>query len=73
MIDLNFGCRQTVNRSRGGAVLLKEPELMHDIVAAVRRAVPSEIAVTSKMRLGYDSPDGAWIVRGPWPTAARPM
>ena len=32
---------------------------MHDIVAAVRRAVPSEIAVTSKMRLGYDSPDGA--------------
>lgn len=60
VIDLNFGCpAKTVNRSRGGAVLLKEPELMHDIVAAVRRAVPSEIAVTSKMRLGYDSPDGA--------------
>ncbi|HBO5816850.1 TPA: tRNA-dihydrouridine synthase [Pseudomonas aeruginosa] len=60
VIDLNFGCpAKTVNRSRGGAVLLKEPKLMHDIVAAVRRAVPSEIAVTSKMRLGYDSPDGA--------------
>ncbi|VTQ25276.1 tRNA-dihydrouridine synthase C [Pseudomonas aeruginosa] len=39
VIDLNFGCpAKTVNRSRGGAVLLKEPELMHDIVAAVRRA-----------------------------------
>ena len=29
VIDLNFGCpAKTVNRSRGGAVLLKEPELM---------------------------------------------
>ncbi|KAF1067538.1 MAG: tRNA-dihydrouridine(16) synthase [Pseudomonas citronellolis] len=60
VIDLNFGCpAKTVNRSRGGAVLLKEPELMHEIVASVRRAVPAEIPVTAKMRLGYDSPDGA--------------
>jgi len=60
VIDLNFGCpAKTVNRSRGGAVLLKEPELLHDIVREVRRAVPTEIPVTAKMRLGYDSPDGA--------------
>ncbi|MCY1396737.1 tRNA-dihydrouridine(16) synthase [compost metagenome] len=60
VIDLNFGCpAKTVNRSRGGAVLLKEPELMHSIVEAVRRAVPADIPVTAKMRLGYDSPDGA--------------
>lgn len=60
VIDLNFGCpAKTVNRSRGGAVLLKEPELMFSIIEAVRRAVPAHIPVTSKMRLGYDSPDGA--------------
>lgn len=60
VIDLNFGCpAKTVNSSRGGAVLLKEPELLHAIVAAVRRAVPAAIPVTAKMRLGYDSTDAA--------------
>lgn len=59
-IDLNFGCpAKTVNKSRGGAVLLKEPELLHAIVSEVRRAVPAQIPVTAKMRLGFDSPDGA--------------
>lgn len=39
VIDLNFGCpAKTVNKSRGGAVLLKEPELLHAIVREVRRA-----------------------------------
>ena len=52
-IDLNFGCpAKTVNRHRGGAVLLDEPDLLHDIVAAVRRAVPAELPVSAKMRLG---------------------
>lgn len=32
---------------------------MHDIVAAVRKAVPGHIPVTGKMRLGYASTDGA--------------
>ncbi len=60
VIDLNFGCpANTVNRSRGGAVLLREPELLHRIVREVRRSVPAHIPVTAKMRLGYDSPDGA--------------
>ena len=54
-IDLNFGCpAKTVNRHRGGAVLLDEPELIHRIVAAVRRAVPAHIPVSAKMRLGYE-------------------
>ncbi|HWU68177.1 MAG TPA: tRNA-dihydrouridine synthase [Stenotrophobium sp.] len=58
VIDLNFGCpAKTVNRSRGGAILLREPELLHDIVRAVRSSVPREIPVTAKMRLGVDSPD----------------
>lgn len=53
-IDLNFGCpAKTVNRHRGGAALLDEPELMHRIVAAVRRAVPARVSVSAKMRLGY--------------------
>lgn len=52
-IDLNFGCpAKTVNRHRGGAVLLDEPELVHAIVAAVRRAVPATVPVSAKMRLG---------------------
>lgn len=59
-IDINFGCpANTVNRHRGGAALLKEPELMRAIVHAVRNAVPASIPVTAKMRLGYDSPDSA--------------
>jgi tRNA-dihydrouridine synthase C len=60
VIDLNFGCpAKTVNKSRGGAVLLKEPELLHDIVRAVRAAVPAHIPVTAKMRLGYENTDAA--------------
>jgi len=60
VIDLNFGCpAKTVNKSRGGAVLLKEPELLHRIVRAVRAAVPAQIPVTAKMRLGYETPDPA--------------
>lgn len=53
-IDLNFGCpAKTVNRHRGGAVLLEEPAHVHAIVSAVRRAVPACIPVSAKMRLGY--------------------
>ena len=54
-IDLNFGCpAKTVNRSDGGAILLREPQRVHSIVAAVRVAVPKHIPVTVKTRLGYE-------------------
>jgi tRNA-dihydrouridine synthase C len=54
-IDLNFGCpAKTVNRHRGGAALLDEPELIGRIVAAVRRAVPAHLPVSAKMRLGFN-------------------
>ena len=60
VVDLNFGCpAKTVNRSRGGAVLLKEPELLYRILVAVRRAVPAHIPVTAKMRLGFENTDNA--------------
>jgi len=54
-IDLNFGCpAKTVNKSCGGAVLLQTPQLLGDICAAVRDAVPQPIPVTAKVRLGYE-------------------
>jgi tRNA-dihydrouridine synthase C len=54
-VDLNFGCpAKTVNKSRGGAVLLKETEQLYRIVKAVRDAVPAQCAVSAKIRLGYD-------------------
>ena len=54
-IDINFGCpSKFVSRKNGGAVLLREPERVHRIVAAVRNAVADTIPVTAKMRLGYE-------------------
>jgi tRNA-dihydrouridine synthase C len=54
-IDLNFGCpAKVVNRHGGGAALLQDPELLHRIVSAVRRAVPAGMPVSAKMRLGFD-------------------
>jgi len=54
-IDLNFGCpAPMVNRSNGGAALLKEPETIYKVVEAVRRAVPIEHVVSAKIRLGWD-------------------
>ncbi len=53
-IDINFGCpAKTVNSHRGGSVLLDEPEVMYEIISAVRQAVPSDIPVSAKIRLGY--------------------
>jgi tRNA-dihydrouridine synthase C len=53
-IDLNFGCpAKIVNRHGGGAALLQEPELVHRIVREVRRAVPTSVPVSAKMRLGF--------------------
>jgi tRNA-dihydrouridine synthase C len=54
-IDLNFGCpAKVVNRHGGGAALLQDPALLHRIVRAVRHAVPASMAVSAKMRLGYN-------------------
>ena len=53
-IDINFGCpAKTVNSHRGGSVLLDEPETMYQIISAVRQAVPDNIPVSAKIRLGY--------------------
>lgn len=57
-IDINFGCpAPTVNRHDGGASLLQHPCRIRDIVAEVRAAVPKEIPVSAKLRLGWDRID----------------
>ena len=57
-IDINFGCpAPVVNRHDGGASLLRCPTRIRDIIAAVRAAVPKEIPVSAKVRLGWDDID----------------
>lgn len=62
-IDLNFGCpARRVNGHDGGAALLKCPDRLEGVVAAVRRAVPSGIPVSTKIRLGFEDPDDVFDV-----------
>jgi tRNA-dihydrouridine synthase C len=57
-IDLNFGCpAKCVNRHEGGAALLKTPQRIDRVVAAVRRVVPMDRPVSVKVRLGWQSND----------------
>ncbi len=57
-IDINFGCpSKTVTKNDGGSALLREPQRVGDIVAAVRDAVDPAIPVTAKIRLGFDHHD----------------
>lgn len=65
-IDLNFGCpARSVNNSDGGAILLRDPERVHAIVAATRIALPNSTPLSVKMRLGYeDHGNFLDIVRG---------
>ncbi|MCA9718956.1 MAG: tRNA-dihydrouridine synthase family protein [Myxococcales bacterium] len=57
-VDLNFGCpAKTVNSHDGGAKLLKEPDRIERITRAARDAVPHDVPVTVKIRIGWDSGD----------------
>ncbi len=57
-IDVNFGCpAPTVNKHKGGAILLQEPDLVHDIVKTLRDRLPESVPLTAKMRLGYENKD----------------
>ena len=61
-VDINFGCpAPLVNRHDGGAALLKCPERIKKIVEAVRQALPSEIPVSAKLRLGWDNVDSIFL------------
>jgi len=55
-VDLNCGCpSKLVNGSGGGATLLKDPDLIYRGAKAMREAVPADLPVTVKVRLGWDS------------------
>ncbi len=55
-VDLNCGCpSKLVNGSGGGATLLKDPDLIYRGAKAMREAVPAQLPVTVKIRLGWDS------------------
>lgn len=57
-VDLNCGCpSKLVNGSGGGAMLLKDPELIYRGAKAMREAVPAHLPVTVKVRLGWDNSD----------------
>ncbi len=55
-IDLNFGCpAKTVNKSKGGAVLLQEPEQLYKIISTTKAALTGlNQPLSVKIRLGYD-------------------
>ncbi len=65
IVDLNLGCpSKQVCASGGGSALMREPELVQRIVAAMRAAV--EVPFTVKMRAGWDAelrnaPEIAWM------------
>ena len=65
IVDLNMGCpSKRVCAHSGGSALMKEPELVRDIVRAMRAAVT--IPFTVKMRSGWDihsknAPELAWM------------
>ncbi len=55
-IDLNLGCpAPVVCRKDAGGGLLRHPDRVHDILGALRDAIPGRFTV--KTRIGYHSPD----------------
>ncbi|MCG6270498.1 tRNA dihydrouridine(16) synthase DusC [Vibrio furnissii] len=62
-VDLNFGCpAKMVNQSKGGAALLQHPELIYQVIKACRDAVPADIPVSAKIRLGWENPDDSFEI-----------
>lgn len=55
IIDINMGCPvpKVAIRSQAGSALLKNPDLIYEIVSSVVKAVP--VPVTVKIRSGWDS------------------
>ena len=54
-IDINMGCPVHKIVSNGdGSALMKNPQLVYEIVSRVREAVPTDIPVSVKIRKGMD-------------------
>ena len=53
-VDVNFGCpAKAVNKSKGGAVLLNEPEKIYQILSSIRSAIGVNNILSAKIRLGF--------------------
>lgn len=62
-VDLNLGCpSKIVNSNKGGAVLLKEPETIYQIVRQMRQAIAKPHTLSVKIRLGWDDPSAVFEV-----------
>jgi tRNA-dihydrouridine synthase len=60
-IDINMGCSvKDVLKTGGGAALIKQRELVKEIIDAVRDSI-GEIPLSVKTRLGYEAIDLDWI------------
>jgi nifR3 family TIM-barrel protein len=61
-IDINMGCPAVKITKRGaGAALLRDPDRVREIAAAVRRA--TDLPLSVKIRLGYDKENVTEIVK----------
>ena len=56
ILDFNCGCPvPKVHRSHSGSALLQDPVLFHSLLKTLRQEAPSHVAVTVKIRSGWDS------------------
>ena len=54
-IDVNFGCpAKRVNGHGGGSFLLQSPDSLFQIVSEIRQALPNEVPLSAKIRLGFE-------------------
>lgn len=54
VVNVNFGCpSRFVNGRCGGAYLLQYPDQIHTILESIRKAMPQDVPLTAKMRLGF--------------------
>lgn len=54
-IDINMGCPVPKIAGNGeGSALMKDPALCEKVVSAVRAAMPKELPLTAKIRIGWD-------------------
>jgi tRNA-dihydrouridine synthase len=61
-IDINLGCPDSLVVRRGsGAALIKNPQLVSQIIAETRRATDNLIPISVKIRLGFEQIDLEWI------------
>lgn len=55
IVDINMGCPAPKITGNGdGSAIMKKPETITEIVAAVREAVPAQMPVTVKIRAGFE-------------------